>query len=273
MAGTTGYPASQFKLVSGYLNSENNPAVGVPLASPSGSIVEQYGGFLGLEIRLSEDDAGKLTAPSSAVTRPSVINPPGTTAAATLLLGGVYKMVRFSSAMVAGTGGVNLAVGRLVFWDLSVAADLYQVYSAATGDNQGSPLIAGVIVNPTVAQAVGNASAPLTPGNYGIIQVAGRCILQITSQSGNLPTTKSTSMIWSRSSTAGDLGSVTYASGDTTPTAWGAAPLGTAPNLTNTDLSDFVGIVEGGNASAPALPGVNGYVVVNVPVGRFAIRQ
>jgi len=273
MPGTTGYPSSQFKLVSGYLNSENNPAVGVPLASPSGSIVEQYYGQLGLQIRLSEDEAALKTAPSSAVTRPSAINPPGTTAVAQLLLGGVYMMVRFAAGMTAGTGNANLGVGRLVFWDLSVAADLYQVYQPLTGDNNGTPLIAGVIINPTTAQAVGNTSAPLTPGNYGIIQVAGRCIVQVTSQSGNLPTTKSTSMIWSRSATAGDLGSVTYASGAASPENFAAGTAGTSPNLTSGDFSDLVGVVEGGNASAPALPGVSSYVIVNVPMGRFAIRQ
>lgn len=267
MSGTTGYPSSQFKLVSGFFNSENNPAIGVPLASPSGSIVEQYGGFLGLEVRLSEDDAANMTAPSAAVTRPSAINPPGTTAAATKLLGGIYKMVRFSSAMTAA----NCVVGRLVFWDLSVAADLYQVYQPLTGDNQGTPLIAGVIVNPTAAQAVGNASAgPVTPGNYGIIQIAGRCIVQVSATSGDLPTTKSTWMIWSRSAVSGNLGSVTYA-----PAAenFGTSVVGTPPNQTTIDFSDVVGVVEDGNASAPTLPGVSTYVIVNVPYGRFALRQ
>lgn len=276
MPGTTGYPASQFKLVSGYLNSENNPAVGVPLASPSGSIVEQYYGQLGLEIRLSEDDAALMTAPSSAVTRPSAINPPGTTAAATKLLGGSYKMVRFAAGMTAGTGNANLGVGRLVYWDLSVAADLYQVYQPAAGDNLSQALIAGVIINPTTAQAVGNVSAPLTPGNYGIIQTSGRCICQLTSQAGNLPTSKSPYIIASRSSTAGDIGSVTFmsqTSAGVSADAFGAGEGGTFPNSTITPLGDYVGILESGNASAPAVPGVSAYIIVNVPWGRFAIRQ
>jgi hypothetical protein len=272
MAGTTGYPSSQFKLVSGYLNSENNPAPGVPLASPSGSIVEAYWGQLGLEIRLSEDDAGKMTAPSSAVTRPSVINPPATTAAATNCLGGTYMMVRLAAGVTLGTGGVNAAVGRLVFWDLSVAPDNYQVYFAASADNFSTPLIAGVIVNPTVAQAVGNSNAALTAGNYFVIQTSGRCILQLSSTS--LATTKSPYLIWSRSATAGDLGSVQYASNTTAATTFGSGNAGTAPNLTNTQLADFVGILESGNASAlPVTPtAASSYVIANVPYGRFAKR-
>jgi hypothetical protein len=269
MAGIQGNPNPNLKLVSGYFNSENNPAVGVSLASPSGSIVEAYGGFLGLEVALSEDEALTMTAPSSAVTRPSVINPPATAAAATPLLGGVYKMVRLAAGVTIGTGGVNVGVGRLVYWDLSVAADLYQVYQPATGDNNNDALIAGVIVNPTVAQAVGNVSAALTPGNYCLIQISGRCVLQISSQT--LATTKTPFLIASRSSTAGDIGSVTYAASGAT---FGTSLAGTFPNLTNIPFSDLVGVVEAGNASAPALPTTaSAYVIANVPAGRFAGRK
>jgi hypothetical protein len=272
MAGVTGWPNSQVKLVSGYVNSENNPALGVPLASPSGSIVQPYGGFLGLKIALSEDDAKNLTAPSTAVTRPSAINPPGTVAAATPLLGGVYMMVRLASGVTLGTGGVNAAVGRVVAWDLSVAADLYQVYFPATADNNSTPLLAGVLINPTVAQAVGNTGAALTAGNYCFIQIAGRCIFQLSSQT--LATTKSPYLVWSRSSTAGDLGSVQYASNTTNATTFGSGNAGTAPNLTNTQIGDLLGVVESGNASAPALPTTaSAYVIANVPYGRFAWRE
>ena len=146
MPGLTGWPNPSVKLVSGFFNSENNSALGVPLASPSGMIVSQYGGLLGLKFALDADDAGKMSNPSI-----------GT------LFGGVYQMVHISASATSSNN--NLARGRLVFWDPTVAEDLYQVNNDETA-NGGVPMFAGVLLN------------TVTPGNYTLIQIAGRASVQ-----------------------------------------------------------------------------------------------
>lgn len=142
MPGLTGVPNPSLKLMSGFLNGEDNAALGVPLTSPSGSLVPQYAGFLGLKITLSADDAGKLSNVTT-----------GT------CFGGVYQAVRIASG--ATSTNSNLTRGRLVFWDPTVAEDLYQVNNDETA-NGGVPLFAGVLLN------------TVTAGNYTLIQVGGR---------------------------------------------------------------------------------------------------
>lgn len=123
------------RLVSGFLNAENNPAVGVPLSSPSGMIVQPYSGMLGGRAFIDDDTALKLSLSAT-----------GT------LYGGIYQMVRLSSAALLATRG------KVVFWDPSVSYDLFQV----TTDETDVSLKAGILLN------------TITVGNYGFIQVAGR---------------------------------------------------------------------------------------------------
>ena len=274
MPGLTGVSNQSPRVTAGYLNICNDPAPGVPLSSPSGSIVQPYYGQVGAKLWLSEDDAYKLTyLPYRSVSGNVVaaIQPPATTVSSTVgspLFGGVYMYVKFASGMLAA----NLGPGRLVAWDLTVAPDLYQVYTPLTADNNNMPLLAGVTINPLAAQTGNtlNTANIATPGNYGWIQISGRCLLQLTSQA--VTATKQDVVIWSRSATAGDLGSVNFMANTATyGTAFGSAvvPGSSSPSLV--PISDYVGITETGTA---ALVGTSSlYIIVNVPFGRFAWRE
>lgn len=123
------------RLVSGYVNGENNAAVGVPLASPSGSIVQEYLGMLGGEMILDDDNAAKLSLTTT-----------GT------LYGGRYKMVQLDSGALLATRG------KIVFWKLDEDYNLFIV----TTDETYKDFPAGILLN------------TITPGNYGFIQCAGR---------------------------------------------------------------------------------------------------
>ena len=146
MPGITGNPNPSIKLISGTVNGENNPALGNQLSNATfaGGLISSYGGFLGVKMSFSADDALKMSNTTI-----------GT------LYGGTYMMVRISATATQS----NLARGRLVFWDTTVAEDLYQVSNDET-QNGGLPEIAGVLVN-----------AP-TAGNYCFVQVAGRATVQ-----------------------------------------------------------------------------------------------
>lgn len=146
MAGQTGNNNSNaWKLISGAFNTENNPFPGVGIGALSGSIISQYGGFLGTKQTLDADDAGKVS-----------------NAAIGTLYSGTYQYVKIASAATQS----NLTRGRLVFWDTTATEDAYQVTNDET-QNGGSPLLAGVLIG-----------AP-TAGNYAIIQVAGRITAQM----------------------------------------------------------------------------------------------
>jgi hypothetical protein len=148
MAGLTGSNVNpSWKLISGYLNGENNPALGSPIASSgyAGGLVSSYGGFLGTKGVFDADDAAKLSNTTL-----------GT------LYGGTYMMVRVSATATQS----QLVRGRLVFWDLTAAEDLYQVTNDET-QNGGQPLFAGILLN------------AVTAGNYCVIQVAGRATVQM----------------------------------------------------------------------------------------------
>lgn len=142
MPGITGYPNPSYKFISGYLNGEDLANLGTPLPNQSGTIVSAYGGFLGGKATFSVDDALKMSNPATGI-----------------LYGGVYQCVKTNAA------AANLVRGRLVFWDTTVADDLYQVHQLETL-NGSNPLIAGVLLN------------TVTPGNYTWIQVAGKATVQ-----------------------------------------------------------------------------------------------
>lgn len=160
MAGqTSNKNDNSWKLISGTINGENNPALGSPLASQSGMLVSSYGGFIGTKITLSADDAGKLS----------------NTAVGTCY-GGTYQMVKIAPAAVQA----NLLRGRLVFWDTSVPEDNYQVTNDET-QNGGQALVAGVLLG------------PVTAGNYCVIQVKGRATVQIRATA----TAATRDLVWS----------------------------------------------------------------------------
>lgn len=76
------------------------------------------------------------------------------------LYGGFYKLVQTKLASTAAP-----AVGKACFWDTGVAADLMQVTPDESG-SQGVNLFAGVYIN------------ALTKGNYGFVQVGGKCTIR-----------------------------------------------------------------------------------------------
>lgn len=142
MPGLTGVSTQHMKLISGYVNSENNPAPASPVSSTqiSGTLVSPYGGLVGGKLFLSADDAKKMS----------------NTAVGTLFCG-VYQMVLFKTAVTRGT---------LAFWDTTVNDDLYQVMQDET-QNGGVPLFAGIVLNAVSA------------GNYGFIQTEGKATIKM----------------------------------------------------------------------------------------------
>ncbi len=118
-----------------YLNAVNDPAPGVPLASPSGSIVQDYLGQLGALLTLDDEMAAKLS--DSTV---------GT------LYAGVYQYVKFLAGTTAApTRGYMCAWSD--FENFVVTMDITDVLSGK---------LAGVCLN------------SVTKGQYGWIQVAGK---------------------------------------------------------------------------------------------------
>jgi len=118
-----------------YLNNVNDPAAGQLLSSPSGSIVQPYGGQVGGKLTLSAKEAKQLSDPNT-----------GT------LYGGVYQYVQFLATSTASTNR-----GQMMFWfdrdNFIVTPDV----NVATASK-----MAGIAIN-----IVGK-------GNYGFIQVGGK---------------------------------------------------------------------------------------------------
>lgn len=129
------------KLPTGFLNSAGgDPAPGVPLLSPSGSIVQAYGGQVGAKVSVDTNEAGlALSDPSQST-----------------LFAGIYQYVLFLSTMVA-----TPARGQIAFWSNRAQ---YIVTGDVTAATQG--LIAGVMLS------------AITKGNYGWIQIAGRATVK-----------------------------------------------------------------------------------------------
>jgi hypothetical protein len=70
--------------------------------------------------------------------------------------GGEFQYVRLSA------GSTEPALGQIVFWDVSVAVNLYQVTTLETGTVPGAQFMAGIVLNPD-----------WTPGYYSYIQTLG----------------------------------------------------------------------------------------------------
>ena len=235
MAGLTGVSNQSPRITTGFLNTVNDPAPGVPVSTAqiSGSIVQPYGGQLGGKLYLSADDAKKLS--SSDV---------GT------LYGGVYMYVRLSASAVAA----NAIRGRIVVWDLTAAEDQYQVTTDLT-QNESYPLYAGVALNPPATTTAGQTGQPqntLTPGNYGFIQIAGKSTMQVVS-SGVVATTK-TLVVGANGAVNGIASAGTF--GGTTATTF-------------VRMSDWVGDTEALLSAIVA----NALIPVDIKPGGFTLRQ
>lgn len=124
------------RVTTGYLNTVNDPSPGVPLVSPSGSIVQSYGGQVGGDTYMTAADALKL----------SDVTGTGT------LFEGIYKYVQFLSTSTAAP-----ARGQILFWSNRSS---YIVTPDVTAANVGK--IAGICLN------------AVSKGNWGFIQVAGK---------------------------------------------------------------------------------------------------
>ena len=123
------------KLTSNYLNAIDDAAPGVPLASPSGSIVQDYKGQLGGLVTMSAKEAAKRSDTTV-----------GT------LYEGVYQYVKFKASTTASP-----TRGFMVAWD---DYDDFVVTTDIVDGNSGK--LAGVCLMSN------------TEGYYGFIQVAGR---------------------------------------------------------------------------------------------------
>ena len=127
------------RVTTGYLNTVNDPSPGVPLVSPSGSIVQPYGGQVGGDTYLSAADALKL----------SDVTGTGT------LFEGIYKYVQFLSSSTA-----TAVRGQILFWSNRSQYIVTPDYAVASNAK-----IAGICLN------------VVTKGNWGFIQIAGKASL------------------------------------------------------------------------------------------------
>lgn len=123
------------RVTANYLNDVNDPAPGVPLTSPSGSIVQSYAGQVGGKLFLGSVSA--LALSDTAI---------GT------LYGGVYQYVKTIAASTAAP-----TRGNLCFWSDRENFVVTPDVTATT-----ISWVAGVYIN------------ALTKGQYGFIQIAGK---------------------------------------------------------------------------------------------------
>jgi hypothetical protein len=139
----TGASQQIVRVSTGFLNRVNDPIIGSS-STLMGPGLSRFAGMIGATVILGPNE----------VQYDSNI---GT------LYGGVYQYVRFAPA---GT----YPRGSTLFWDLSVAENLYQVTSVEAAS--GAKLLAGVSINPTAG------AYAITPGNYGYICVGGKVAVQ-----------------------------------------------------------------------------------------------
>lgn len=126
------------RINSGTINTVNDVLIGQTGASNGGPARSHFGGQLGKWVDLDDDN----------IIFDSTI---GT------VYGGQFQYVRLAA------GSAQPVRGQLLFWDNTVALNLFQV-SATENVSSTSPstLIAGAVLNPN-----------WTPGYYGIMQILG----------------------------------------------------------------------------------------------------
>jgi hypothetical protein len=137
----TGLASPIVRVPAGYLNRVADPVVGMN-AAPLGPGLSKFAAQLGQAVVLGSNE----------IVYDSAI---GT------LYSGMYQYVRIKSTDTAPV------IGQQVFWDLSVAENLYQVTVA---EATYGLLVAGVVIN--------GGSYPCIAGNYSWICVSGKCNVQ-----------------------------------------------------------------------------------------------
>lgn len=134
------------RLSSGALNTVNDTLIG----GGGGNIGPQIGlapGQLGKIIELDDSELGPVTDTTM-----------GT------LYGGEFQYVRLAAAATA------VVVGQIVFWDISVADNLFQVTTSEAGSTVGAQFRAGIVLN-----------SDWDAGNYGYIQRLGPTYVKFAS--------------------------------------------------------------------------------------------
>lgn len=123
------------RVTAGSINAVNDSVIGGGSTGASGS--SKYAGQLGQPVWLADN---QLVFTSSIGT----------------VYGGRFRYVRLAAAASA------VVVGQIVFWDISVADNLYQVTTSEAGSTTGAQLRAGIVLNNS-----------WTAGNYSFIQDVG----------------------------------------------------------------------------------------------------
>lgn len=136
------------RMTTGLINTVNDSVIG-GVAGISGT--SKFAGQLGAPVWL--DDAA-LFFDSSVGT----------------VYGGRFRYVRLAAAASA------VVRGQLVFWDISVADNLFQVTTVESGSVPGAQLRAGVVLNPS-----------WSAGNYGFIQDVGPTYLKFRAALTQVP--------------------------------------------------------------------------------------
>ena len=130
-------PTSQIMQVStGFINTVNDAVVGMPTA-PGGLGLSKFAGQLGRRIEFEDADIHFNSAVGT-------------------VYGGGFQYVRLAAAATA------VVVGQIVFWDYTVAQNLYQVTTSEAESTDGAVFRAGIVLNPS-----------WTPGNYSFVQYLG----------------------------------------------------------------------------------------------------
>lgn len=124
------------RISGGVINGVNDTVIAGSPQAPS-TTLSDTAGQLGKEIRL---DDSQLIYNSSIGT----------------VFGGLFRYVRLAAAATA------VVVGQIVFWDISVADNLYQVTTSEAGSTTGAQFRAGIVLN-----------NGWTAGNYSYIQTLG----------------------------------------------------------------------------------------------------
>lgn len=123
------------RVTTGFINTVNDALPGQSVSSGTGAA--RYTGQLGSRLALGPDDIRS--------------SPAGT------LFGGVYQYVQLAA------GSTAIVAGMLLWWDLSVAENLYRVTAV---EPTAGGCFAGIALN------------VITPGNFGFIQTDGRATVK-----------------------------------------------------------------------------------------------
>lgn len=142
---------SQIQRMNGPINKVNDTVVGGQPLFGNSSTVSKVAGQLGMAIEFTDRNV-VFDATTGTV------------------YGGKFQYVRLSA------GSTALVRGQIVFWDVTVAVNLYQVTTLETGTVPGAQFVAGIAL-----------SAELDPGNYGYIQTFGLVAVKYRAALSHVP--------------------------------------------------------------------------------------